>query len=435
MGGHAAERLTAAKHDVTIVDADSTRLAQIENELDIRTLRGNAANASVLAEAGCSGAGLVLAATNDDETNLVIASTAKHLGAQRTIARVHHSDYIESPHLDYAGHFGIDRLICPEFVAALTIAQTLRNPGALAIELFAQGAIEMQQFPVARDSEVIGKSLLQITLPKHTRVAAIGRLQSAFIPEAGTVIEQGDTVIMVGDASHFHIARRIFHDNLAGRRRVVIMGGPPMAIWLARALRDRNFAIRIFEQDPERAEVLADQLDWVTVIHGDPTDSDLFAEEHIGESDAFVALTNDEENILACVLAKRCGVNRTVAVVQRPKYVHLLQDIGVDHTFSPRRLAAREIERMLDERPLRALATLAEGVIDVYRVRVGDSSETIGKPLREVKLTPNWMLAAIQRNGVTTVPGANDQIEQGDTIIAIGRHGKEDALRKIFATG
>lgn len=432
VGEHAAETLVAANHRVTVVDHEMQPLAAVEDSLDARTLLGNCADGRTLREAGCADADLLLATTDHDEINLLTAAIAKGLGARKTIARVHHSTYFEGHGFDYEGYFQIDRLICPEYSTALAIAQTLRNPGAMAIEHFARGQIEMQQFPVSRGSEAIGKALAEIRMPRGTRIAAIGRMESALIPEAGTVIEQGDSVIIVGNPDHFQTARRIFHDDKLGRRRIVIMGGPPMAVWLCRALRDRNFSIRLFETNPQRAQELAEKLDWVTVIQADPTHAGVVKDERIADADAFVALVHDEENILGCMLAKSAGIEHAIAVIERPKYVPLLREIGIDRPFSPRRVAVKEIVRALDDRSLSPLASLAEGVIDVYRVRVGPKAEAIGKPLHEIKLTPNWMLAAVQHDGAVRVPGADDQIEAGDTVIVIGRHGKENALKKIF---
>ena len=434
VGAHAAETLAAAGHRMTVIDKDLSRIATLEEALDVRVLRGNCADAAILREAGASSADLIIGATSNDEVNLLSATIGKALGTGRSIARVHHSSYYEPDSFDYAERLGIDHLICPEFLTAIAIGQTLRNPGAMAIETFAQGQIEMQQFPVSDNADAIGHPLDKMRMPRMTRIAAISREGGAFIPTADTIVEPGDNMIIVGDPDHFPVARRFFQSkgDVRGKRRIVIMGGPHMATWLCTKLRNRNFGIRLFEVDRTRAEFLADKLDWVTVLHGDPTDRDLFEEEQVSDADAFVALTHDEENILGCVLAKSRGVKQVMAVIERPKYLYLLPRVGIDHTFSPRMQAVREIERIIDTRPLTTLASLAEGEIDVYRVRIADTASVIGKPLREIKLAPNYMLAAIQRNGDSIVPGANDQIEKNDTLLVLGRSGQESALKKIL---
>ncbi len=77
---------------------------------------------------------------------------------------------------------------------------------------------------------------------------------------------------------------------------------------------------------------------------------------------------------------------------------------------------------------------MIDGVVDAYRVRVGRDSQMIGKPLHEVKLTHNWIIAAIRRGERAWVPSADDVVEAGDTVLVIGRHGMEKQLKKLFAT-
>jgi len=436
VGSHAAEVLAAADHDITVIDTSPERLRAIEDTMDVATFVGNCAQADVQRDAGVENADLLVAATNSDEVNLLTAAIAKHVGAAKSIARVHHSAFFEQRGLHYQDHLGIDRLICPEYSTALAIARTLRNPGALAIEDFARGTIEMQEFAVSRKAHAIGRKLLDLALPEGTRLAAITRKGGSFIPDGTTAITDEDIVVLVGNASVFQDARKLFHDENTGRRHIVIMGGGPMAVWLCRALRDRNFAIRLFETDRRRAEALAEKLGWVTVIHADPTNPNVFSDENLAQSDVFLALLDDDEqNILGCAWAKSMGVKDAVAVVQRSNYLHLLKHVGIDRPFSPRRVAVKEIENVVDESPLRHIASLAEGIIDVYRLRVGRHADVIGKPLRQIKLTPNWIIAAIQHGGKVNVPKADDTIYAGDTLLVIGRHGREATLKKLFGAG
>ncbi len=433
VGTHAAEVLAEA-NDITLIDIDASKLRAISDTMDVATYCGNCAHADILREAGAGESDLVLAATDADEVNLLAATVAKRIGAAKAIARVHHGAYFEDRGLDYETTLNIDRLICPEYSTALAIASTLRNPGALAIENFARGAIMMQQFPVADDASAIGKPLSQLALKPGTRLAAITRNREAFIPDASTSVERGDTVILVGNESTFQEARKLFHDDKLGRRRVVLMGGTPMAVWLCRTLHDRNFSIRLFELGRQRAEELATKLDWVTVIQADPTDRVVAEEENLGQADIFIALrTADEDNIIASVLAKSMGVTQVIAVVQGRTYLDLVYHIGVDRAFNPSIVAAREILRTLEEGPLQRMSSLADGVVDAYQIHVGSRGEAIGRKLREVKLSRNWIVAAIRRGERAWVPGADDTIETGDTVLVVARHGTERELTKLFA--
>jgi trk system potassium uptake protein len=433
VGSHAAEVLAAAGHDITVIDLDADRLRAIGESMDIGTLQGNCAHAEVLREAGVERTDMLVAATSSDEINLLTAASAKAVGAKKTIARVHRSAYFEQRGLDYRAHFRIDHLICPEFATATAIARTMRNPAAVEIEHFSEGAVDMQEFAVSDSAPALEKPLMNVKLPPGTRVAAVARGDDVFVPDAHTAVMKGDRVILVGNADVFQEARRMFLRSEAGRRKVVIMGGNVMTVWLCRALRERNWSIRVFETNRGRAEELADKLDWVTVIRADPTDRAVYMEESIGLADVFVALLDDDEaNIIGSVLAKTLGVTKVMAVVQRATYVDLLYHVGVDVSFSPRTVAAKEIESILDISPLRLMASLADRFLAVYRVRPGPDAPAIGVPLRDVKLGANWVIAALRRGGVVWVPTADDAIQKDDIVLVVGRHGMEKQLRQFF---
>lgn len=429
VGTHSAEFLNQTGRSITAVDLDSAKLRAIADTMDVSVLQGNCASAAVLKEAGAPSADFVLATTDDDEVNLVTASLAKALGAKRTIAHIRHSTYHEQTDVDYEAHFGIDHIVCPQFATASAIARSLRNPAAVAIEHFARGRIDMHQVVLPEKCPVLGKPLSQIQLPKGTRIAAVSRESEAVIPSASTTLAAGDRLVLIGNSPVFDDMLRRLGVKDARRKNVVIMGGTPMAVWLCEVLHKRDWSIRLFETDLTRAEELAQKLDWVTVLNADPTDNAVFAEEHIGQADVFIAVHHEEEeNIVGAVFAKAGGVTECVAVVERARYLDLLYHIGVDRAYSPGMVAAKELDILLDESSFQRMATLASGV-DVYLWRVAPDDAATERPLSELNLSPGGVIAAIRREGEVWVPSAEDAPMPGDSIMVIGTAGQEKSLR------
>jgi len=436
VGSHAAAVLSEAGHNVTIVDIQADRLKEIEDRMDVRTLQGNVTYGEVLLRANVRQADLLFAATNSDEINLLAAAIGKGIGAKQTVARVRHSAYFEEKGVDYDAVLGIDHFICPEYSTAQAIASSLRNPGALAIENFAAGAIEMQQLAVDAKAPAVGQALASVGMPAGTRVAALLRGGEALIPEARTRIEPTDSIVLVGNREAFQEARKLFTNTTDHRlRRVVMMGGSTMAVWLCRALKDRDFSIRLFDISRARAEELAEKLGWVTVIHADPTDPAVFQEEHIEDADAFVSLRtdDDEHNILAGAWAKSMGAKMAIATVQRPNYLRLMKEVGIDRPFAPRVVAVRELENLIDDRRLHHVASLAAGSVAVFQVTINKKAAVVGKALREIKLAPDWIIAAIQHDGKAHVPGADDVLEAGDVALVVGKEGEEKKLHRLLS--
>ena len=435
VGRHTAEVLSPAGHNITIIDRNEALLATLDDQLDVRSYLGNATHAFALTEAGVASADLFVAATQNDETNLLAASIAKGLGAATTIARVHHSAYFDRHGLDYGRHLSIDHLVCPEHTTAQAIASALRSPGALAIEQFARGKIQMQALPVADKAKAVGVPLKDLALPQACRLAIIRRGERVIIPGAGTRLAGGDVATVIGEAASFDKVSAMLTGGTEQRLKVVVMGGSTQAVWVARALRHRRFAVRLFEPDRQRAEELSEKLDWITVLNEEVISADAMAGERIGKADAFVAATDDDEsNVLAAAMAKSIGADLAVAVQQRGTYLHLLEHVGIDKAFSPRITAVTEITRLMDKGAIRRLAPLAEGFAEVFEVRVPPTAtKSVGKPLKGLELPQDTILAVIQRDGEVFVPGGDSTIEQGDTVIVIAPEAARKALGRLFS--
>jgi len=435
VGRHAAEVLSAKPNSITIVDPDEQKLAQLDDALDVRSMAGDCTHPSVLEEVGVDHCDLFIAATNLDTVNLLASSIAKEMGAAKVIARVHHLAYFERTQFDYREHLGIDHLVCPEHSTAMAIAASLRSPGALAVERFADGKIEMQRLPVTEDADAIGVPLTQLKLPGQARLCAIERGGAAFLPEANTVLQRGDVVTLVGEASSFSRVRQMFDTSRVGRQSVMILGGTPQAVWLCRALKGPAYSIRLLEADAKRAENLSEKLDWVTVLNVDAVHTDALRDERVDQADVFAALTDDDEtNILSAARAKSMGVATSIAVLQRGTYLHLIEHVGIDKAFSPRIAAVTEIQRLITAGTVRRLASLAEGVADVFEVHVRPTATgVIGKPLRELQFPSRCIVAAIQRRDEQVfVPHANSEFEAGDAVVIIGPSRIQKDLKKVF---
>ena len=421
-------------HNVTLIDKDPARLSECESLIDIGAMEGDATRAEVLRRAGAGEADLFIAATSIDEINLLSASIASGLGCDQTIARVHHASYFESQGLDYAKHFGIDHLVCPEHTTAVAVATTLRSPGAQEVENFARGSIQLQRLPVGEGSKATREKLADLPLPACSLVVAVERGEDSFRPTATTELLAGDVVTVLGDESSLARIFKVFGVETPRRLKVMLVGGTNQGVWLCRELRAKQFQVRLFESDPVRAAALSERLPWVTVLTGDIIASEVLVDERVDQADAFIACTDDDEtNILVAARAKTMGVTSAVCVLQRSVYTHLLSHIGIDKVFSPRATAVGEILRRLDSGSMRHLATLADGVAEVYEARLTKAAAAvIGVPLQDLNLPEQALVALVQRGEKTFIPGAAEVLALGDTVVVIAPSKARRPLRKAL---
>ena len=349
-----AEHLTQEEHDVTVIDKNDDVIERCSGALDVICLKGNGANAKVLLEAGVDKANIVIASTESDESNMLSCLIAKRLGAQYTIARIRDPEFNESQTL-LQNELGIDVAINPERATALEISRLLRYPFAGSIESFARGLVEMVEFRAQEKDPIIGIPMkdLAVKVPNLPRIlyAMVERNNQVIIPDGNFVILPGDKVFVSGDmltiTDFFRFLRR-YNQKI---RSVMLLGGGRISYYLSRIIVPMGIHVTLFEIDPKKARTLSELLPKVDVILGDGTDQDLLKEQGLSQVDAFVSLSNrDEENLMTALYASRIGVPKIIAKNSHMAYMDILNDLGLDSVISPQIITSSTILRYVRAR-------------------------------------------------------------------------------------
>ena len=432
VGTSIAEVLCANHQNVSLIDSSRAALNEVEEHLDVQTVCGSACDAITLFQAGIPSADVCLALTNLDEVNLLGASLAKAMGATRSVARLFNPAYLDFSTFDYRRHFGIDRLLSLEHLTALELAKAIRTPGLFAVENFARGGIEVQEVAVEADSKAVGVPLRELSLPPEVRVALISNGDRAVIAGADNVLQTGDHVTLIGDRDEIDSVKRLFEHKAPPRLNVVIAGGGEIGYNLARVLQRRRFNVVILEADGSRCEYLAEKLNETTVLHADATSRSEMEEARVGKADIFVAATgHDEDNIVCGVEARELGSQRILSVVRRADYANVLGKLGIDVAVSPREVMARQILGMVEGGPILARSDIAAGDAEVWEVDVAPDTPITKAPLKQIVLTQS-LIAAIVREDYVRVPGADDQLQPGDTAVVLVQKPSVAETLKLF---
>lgn len=436
VGTSIADLLCANNHNVCLVDSSKDALSLVEERLDVRSLCGSACDSIVLFQAGVQSADLVLAVTSHDEVNMVGASLAKAMGARRSLARVFDQAYLDTSTFDYRRHFGIDRLLSLEHLTALELARAIRMPTLFAVENFARGGIEVQEFAVDAGSKGAGIPLKDLKLPKNVRIGLISSDERCVIAGANDVVEPGDHVTLFGTLNELEkVKRDYFEHKPPPKLNVIIAGGGETGFNLARLLQKGRFNTVLMEADAERCEYLAQRLTDTTVLHADVTRQAEMQEARVGKAEIFVAATGrDEDNIVCGVEARELGCSRILSVVRRPDYANVLERLGIDVAVSPREVTSRQILGMVQGGVIMAGSEISKGDAEVWEVEIVEGAPVTQAQLKDVSL-PGCLIAAMVREDFVSVPGADDQLKAGDTaVVLVHRNSIADTLA-IFERG
>lgn len=432
VGTSIAEILCAENFNVSLVDASREALDEAEERLDVLTVCGSACDAITLFQAGVQSAELCLCVTNHDEANLVGASIAKSMGARRSVARIFNPGYRDTSTFDYRRHFRVDRLLSLEYLTALEVAKGVRTQGLLAVENFARGGVEVQEIAVQDASKAVGVPLKELKISRGVRIGLVAGTRRTIIPGADDVIESGDHVTLIGNADAIEDVKKLFEHKPPQKLNVVIAGGGEIGYNLARLLQIGRFNTILMEEDASRCEYLARRLEGTTVLKADATKRSEMEEARVGRADVFVAATGrDEDNIVSGVEAKELGCARIISVVRRPDYGNVLEKLGIDLAVSPREVMAQQILGMVEAGPIVARSQISGGVAEVWEMEVNENVPITEAPLKDLVL-PQALIVAIEREGYVRVPGADDQLQVGDTAVVLTQAASADQTRALF---
>lgn len=432
IGHSVAEILSEEGHDITVIDRDPDTITLLSNTLDLICVEGSATSPETLLEAGAAQADLLLAATEQDEVNMVCGISARRLGTKHVIARVRDPQYLRQTEF-LREALGLSITVNPEYECAKEISRILRFPSAVRVDAFSKGSVEIIEHRVQENGKLDGLQLKQLPQQFGAKVlvCVVERGHEAIIPNGDFVLRGGDRLNISGAAGEL---RRFF--IAAGQykkpvRRVMIMGGGRIAVYLSRMLLDSGIAVTVVERLRERCDTLCDLIPKAHIVCGDATRSDVLLEDGLASADAFVALTGDDgDNIITSMYARSCQVGKIVAKVNRDHFSDILESTGLDSIVTPKEIVAQQLARYVRAMSnsvgssMETLYRLADGKVEALEFKVSDDSACVGIPLKDLRLKPNILISAIIRGSRSIIPDGDTRIFPGDHAIVVSSAGR-----------
>jgi trk system potassium uptake protein TrkA len=442
VGFNIARYLASEDADITVIDRSPELVHKIADLLDVKGLVGFASHPDVLERAGAADADMVIAVTYADEVNMVACQICHSLFEVPTkIARVRSQTYLQPmwANLFSREHMPIDVIISPEIEVARAIARRLEIPGAFDVIPLADGKISLIGVHCTEECPVLDTPLRQLTAlfpDLHIVVVGISREGEGIVPSGDTELRAGDDVYFVAETDHIPRAMPVFGHEETEARRVIIVGGGNIGLYLAESVEKRNpqVSMKIIELDKKRAEFVAQALDRTVVINGNALDAEILDEVNVRTADTVVAVSNDDEvNILASMLAKRYGCRRAVTLINKNTYEPLIGTLGIETVVNPRAITVSRILEHVRRGRIRSVHTLSEGFGELIEAEALETSSLVGVPLREAKLPDGVVLGALVRNDAIIIPRGDTVVKAGDLVILFAASEAVKKVEKLFA--
>ena len=419
LGMKVVNALVGGNHSITVIDKNEAILNKISQQYDVLVSCGNAKQISLLRRESINTFDFLIACTDSDEKNIVIASFAKKLGCTKVIARVRDPEHMNQ--MDFIKEtMNIDHIVNPDLGITLEIYKYLVEKYTLTNGIFSSGKVSLVQFKAKRLPRLIDLSMVEVSkvLP-NMLVVALSRNGKIIIPHGQTVIEAGDTVYLIGEKNQIaDLHRKVYEKGkYTDLQKVMIAGGGKTGFYLADKLSEFGVSVKLIEKSKERCYYLSTHLDDVMVLHGDATDSTLLEEENLDEMDAFVAATGlDEENLLLALIAKQRNIEDVIAKVSRQSYKDLIERMGVDMVLNPLDIVASNILRYIQGSKRIISYLLIQGQAEIMEIIASDDMKLANTPLKYVKLPDGVLIAAIHRGPKVIIPNGDTEIMADDKV-------------------
>ena len=427
VGQTLAQQLNEEENNITGMDVDGSKVNEVVNRFDVMGVVGNGATHLKQQEAGIKNADLLIAVTGSDELNLLCCLIAKKAGNCHTIARVRNPEYSsEAPYLKE--ELGLAMVINPEAAAAAEIDRVLRFPSAIKIDTFARGRVELLKFKLPEGSPLAGCAVKEIVSKFHcdVLVCTVERGDEAFIANGDFVFGEKDIISIIASPRNANDFFRKIKYKINSVKDAMIVGGGEITYYLCERLHRAGIPAKIIEKDKKRCEELCSLWPETIVINGDAADQEILIEEGIENTDAFVALTNfDEENILLSLFAKTMNKGKLVTKINRIDFDDVIKHLDLDSTIYPKNITSDMILRYVRAMKntigsnVETLYSVIKGKVEAAEFIVKESSAVTDKPLSELKFKENVLVAAILRGKSVIIPRGHDTIQTGDSVVIV----------------
>ena len=419
--------LSAEGHDVTLIDSTSSVLNNNLEQYDVMGIQGNCASMEILQEAGVMEAELLIAATNLDEVNLLCCLIAKKAGNCNTIARVRTPEYVNETNY-LREELGLSMVINPELTCARGISHLIEIPSALDFTTFAKGRANMIELSIPEGSVIHGMTVIDFAkkINSKTLICCIERGGEVIIPDGNTILCEKDRMYVIIPPSELHSLLSKIGIKAKPIKNVLIAGGSKVAYYLTKCLEEARIQVKIIERDFKSCERLSELLPHTLVIHGDATNRQLLLEEGIENMDAFVSLTNmDEENMLLSLFANKVSQAKIITKIDKISFEEVINELPIGTIACPKNITAKSIIQYVRGvqnsfgSNVETLYRVLDDKVEAIEFKVNQCSKVTGKPLMDLNLKKNLLVCAIFRNGKIITPTGRDTIENGDRVLII----------------
>ncbi len=427
VGKSLAQQLNEEGHEVAVMDTDYQVVESVASACDVIGYQGDCTSLKSQTDAGIQDMDLLIAATDQDEKNMLACLIARKAGHCQTIARVRDPQYLDEIYF-LKEELGLSMSINPEQVAASDLVRLIQIPSALEVDTFAKGKVSLLRLVIPQGSVLDGLVLKDFSskVGSDALICVVERGNEVVIPGGNFRLAAGDSISVTLSLENLNELLLKCGIKAKKIKNVMIAGGGMISYYLAKRLLELRISVKIIEKDRKRCDELAEALPKAMIIHGDATDKTLLVEESIEEMDAVCALMGqDESNILLSLYVNNISDAKRMIKIHRNSYEDMVAELPVGTIISTKKITAEYITRFVRSMQnsygsnVEALYRLMDGRVEAMEFNVGQDARVTWGTLKDLQIKKNTLICCINRQGKIIRPGGNDRIESGDSVVIV----------------
>jgi trk system potassium uptake protein TrkA len=222
--------------------------------------------------------------------------------------------------------------------------------------------------------------------------------------------------------------------------RIIIAGAGDVGFHLAELLSYESHDIILIDNNQDVLDYAATHLD-VLALAGDSSSIDVLKKSNVERADLVLAVTTSEKNnLMTAILAKKMGARQTIARVSNEEYLvpeqrEMFTTLGIDSLISPRRLAALEIQRLVNQCSFTDVFEFENGKMSVLGLTINGYSSLLNRPLADINwdtLNTGCRPMAILRGHKTIIPRGQTTMQLNDHVYFISRTTDTSKLEEVL---
>ncbi len=437
VGRHLAKMLSFEHHDVIVIDADEERSRLAKMIGDVIVIDGSSTSIATLREANLKKTDLFIAVNPAENQDMNITSSllAKQLGAKRVIARINNEEYLFPNNIEMFLNAGIDSLFYPERIASNEIIKMLGQTTFAEYVDFSGGKLQLIVLKIEEGVPIVGKPIsngMREGIPQQYRTIAIARDGKTIIPTGSEEYKENDTVYIIAHDTAVKDVLLFSGKTNIDVKDVMILGGGEIGVMVAREL-EQHINVKMLEIDRDRCSVLTEMLQNTLILNTDGRNTDFLIEEEVSKMDAFVAVTGSSEtNIMACMAAKRMGVQKTIAEIENINYIKLAENIGVDTVVNKKLITASTIFRFAMSTDVQAIKYLSASDAEVLEYIAKPGSPSTKNRIGKLDFPKDAIIGGIIRGEQVFIANDESEIKPFDRVVVFSLPSAITKIGKFF---